>query len=80
MAQPDFKKYFDGFDDYKLSRMPREYANGFGDEELLKYKSYTVSHAVNDKMIQSPEALDYCLHILKIIKPVNDFLNRGISA
>jgi hypothetical protein len=46
---------------------------------LLKYKSYTVIHAVDDKTVTSGDYVEYAAKVFKVMEPFNRFLNRGLG-
>jgi len=74
-----FKKYFKEITGEKLVRMPKEYARDFGEEELLKFKSYVVMHEVPDKLLLSDGFYPHCLEVFKAMMPVNHFFNHAID-
>jgi uncharacterized protein (TIGR02453 family) len=75
---PDFIKYFGKLDDFdKLTRHPKGFDPDWPDIDLLKYKSYVVSHYVKDETLKntSPEVL--ILPVFKAMYPFNRFLQRA---
>ena len=76
---PDFKTYFSELFDDKLIMAPKGFPKEFPDVELLKYKSYIVSHPLSDKELDSPDLENKFRILLKILYPFNAFLNRGID-
>jgi uncharacterized protein (TIGR02453 family) len=75
----DFKKTFKVMEDDKLSRPPKDFPADFKDIDLLKYKSYTVLHALDDKTVLSEGFEEYALKVFKVMEPFNRFLNRGLK-
>ncbi len=72
----NFKKYFGKIEGEKLKSMPRGYAAGHPQSELLKYKSYLIMNEVPDKMVLSNEYFDHVIKVFQAMKPVNDYLNE----
>lgn len=75
-----FKKSFDGFDEFdKLKTMPKGYAKDHPQIELLKLKSYIVSHSFTDKEVVDPTfAKNIVLHA-RAIKPLNSFIKESLA-
>ena len=76
----EFKKHFSGIDDWdKQKAAPREYPKDFPDIELLKNRSFTVSHKLSEKIINSEKLFDYAIGVYKVMKPYNAFLAKAIE-
>jgi uncharacterized protein (TIGR02453 family) len=75
----EFKKTFKLMVDDKLSRPPKDFPADFKDIDLLKYKSYTVFHSVDDKTVMSEGFVDYAVKVFRVMEPFNRFLNRAIE-
>ena len=76
----NFKKYFTGIDDWDKQKLaPREYPKDFPDIELLKNRSFTVSHKLNENIINSEKLFDYAIGVYKVMKPYNAFLAKAIE-
>jgi len=78
LNQPEFLNIFGKLDDFdKLSRPPKGFEPDWPDIDLLKYKSYVVSHYVKDEAFEntSPETL--ILPVFKALYPFNAFLQRA---
>jgi uncharacterized protein (TIGR02453 family) len=75
-----FKKLFDGLDDFdKLKTMPKGYPKDHNHGELLKHKSYIVSHSFTDKEVTDKKFVSQTAAACKQIKRLNDFLNNAIA-
>jgi len=74
-----FKKTFRVMEEDKLSRPPKDFPADFKDIELLKYKSYTVMHAMTDETVVGKNLQDYMLKVFKVMQPFNGFINRGLG-
>jgi uncharacterized protein (TIGR02453 family) len=76
----DFKKYFSGIDDWDRQKLaPREFPKDFPEIELLKNKSFTVSHSLNEKIIHSDKLTEYALEVYRAMRPYNAFLAKAIE-
>lgn len=75
-----FKKLFPEFYQDKLKMAPKGFPKDFADIDLLKYKSYIVSHALSDSELTNAKARQSINEAIKTLKPLNDFINRGIAA
>jgi len=76
---PEFKKLFKGIDGEKLKTSPRDYEADHPYIEYLKLKSFTVSHPIPDKDVESGAFLDFAMDGFKRMKSFNDFLARAIE-
>jgi uncharacterized protein (TIGR02453 family) len=73
-----FKKSFDGFDEFdKLKTMPKGYPKDHPQIELLKLKSFIVSHNFSDKEVLDPKFVKNVANYAKAIKPLNDFIKEA---
>ncbi|TDQ17547.1 uncharacterized protein (TIGR02453 family) [Algoriphagus boseongensis] len=76
---PEFKKLFKGIEGEKLKTSPREYEADHPYIEYLRLKSFTVSHPISDKAVESGAFLTFAFDGFKRMKPFNDFLSRAIE-
>ncbi|MBN8576911.1 MAG: DUF2461 domain-containing protein [Cytophagales bacterium] len=75
-----FKKYFAGLDDFdKLKTAPKGYPKDHPQIDLLKHKSFIVSHYFMDKEVLDKKFVKQAAEIARVIKPLNDFLSNAIS-
>ncbi len=75
----DFKNYFSGLNqDYKLKTTPKGYDINHPDIELLKLKSFTVSHLLDDDELMNNGAVEKIAKGLRLIHPLNVFLTQAI--
>jgi uncharacterized protein (TIGR02453 family) len=77
---PDFKKLFSQIEGEKLKTSPRDYDADHQFIEYLKLKSFTVSHPISDKAVESGAFITFALDGFKRMKPFNDFLRQAIEA
>lgn len=74
-----FKKLFDGMDDFdKLKTVPKGYLATHPHIELLKLKSFIVSHNFTDAQVKDKKFLKNIVEVAKAIKPLNVFLKEAI--
>ena len=77
MMKPSFKKYFASFDMFdKLVNVPKGYDKSHPDAELLKLKSFIVSHPLKDSDFTNAKAISSISGILAEITPLVNHLNR----
>lgn len=75
-----FKKLFKGFDDFdKLKTTPKGYPADHPHIELLKHKSFIVTHGFTDKEVTDKKFVKMVSAYAKTIKPLNDFIKEAIS-
>lgn len=80
LAKPTFKKHFPKlWDEDKLVNAPKDFPKDHPEVELLKYKSYIVSHKLTDKQVLDKNFVKYCVLVFKELKPFDDFLNRALD-
>lgn len=75
-----FKKYFSGLDDFdKVKTAPKGYAKDHPQIELLKNKSFIVSHSFSDDEVKDKKFLKIVSEVCRTAKPFNDFLSEAIA-
>lgn len=75
----EFKKLFKAIEGEKLKTSPREYEADHPYIEYLRLKSFTVSHPISDKAVESGAFLTFAMDGFRKMKPFNDFLARAIE-
>lgn len=77
----NFKKYYSGLDkNNTLKTAPKDFDKEHPAIEFLKLKSFTVSHPISDKELFDKDFVKKTSQKLIAIKPLIDFLNRGLGA
>ena len=76
---PEFKKLFPSIEGDKLKTSPRDYEAEHPYIEYLKLKSFTVSHPISDKAVDSGAFMTFALDGFRTMKPFNDFLRQAIE-
>lgn len=75
-----FKKLFPLLDDFdKLKTAPKGYAKDHPHLDLLKNKSFVVSHRFTDADVTSKAFIKKIANTCKTLKPLNDFLREAIA-
>ena len=77
--QPDFKRYFGSITGEALKTMPKGYPADHPNAELLKFKSYLVSHNFTDQEVGAADFFARCMEIYRVMVPFNNYLNVAIS-
>jgi uncharacterized protein (TIGR02453 family) len=75
-----FKKLFPSLDDFdKLKTAPKGYAKDHPQLELLKHKSFIVSHPFTDEEVKGNKFLKELTTVTKTVMPFKDFLVEAIE-
>jgi uncharacterized protein (TIGR02453 family) len=76
---PEFIAAFGGLEGEKLKTTPKGFAKDHPSIELLRHKSFVVSHHYTDEEVLSPTFLNDALAKLKLVFPLNTYLNKAIA-
>lgn len=76
---PQFKKVFGNIEGRKLKKAPRGFEAGFPYIDLLKFKDYTVSATLPDRILLSSSLKIKVLEIFRTMYEFNRFLNEAID-
>jgi uncharacterized protein (TIGR02453 family) len=75
-----FMKYFAGLDDFdKLKTAPKGYPKDHPHIDLLKHKSFIVSHYFSDTQVKDKKFVKQVAEICKAIKSLNAFLTEALA-
>jgi uncharacterized protein (TIGR02453 family) len=75
-----FKSNFKGLDDFdKLKTAPKGYPKDHPHIDLLKHKSYIVSHSFTDKEVLDKKFVKTAAEKAKLIKSFNDFIREAVA-
>lgn len=75
-----FKAWFKKLDDFdKLKTAPKGYPKDHPHLDILKHKSYIVSHPFTDKEVADKKFLKKVAEGFKALKPLNDFMNQALA-
>jgi len=80
LNQKKFKAHYKGLSDWdKLKTMPKGYAKDHPHIDLLKNKSFVVSHNFKDSEVIDKNFSKKVVEACKLIKPLNDYLLEAVS-
>jgi uncharacterized protein (TIGR02453 family) len=79
LKQPTFKKHFKKLEGEQLKTIPQGYTADNPAIEYLKMKSFIVTTPLEDKDITSKAFAQKVLKLFAVMKPLVDFLNRGLD-
>ena len=79
LSKPAFKKEFKELQGERLKTVPQGYKDDNPAIEHLKMKSFMVSTPVADKDIASEQLVPKLMGYAALMKPLVDFLNRGLD-
>jgi uncharacterized protein (TIGR02453 family) len=83
LKEKEFKKEFGGFDrneKYTLKNPPRGYDKDHPAIELLKLKSFEASSKIDVEAANRQDFVTIISKKLILLKPLNDFINRALTA
>jgi uncharacterized protein (TIGR02453 family) len=76
----EFKSFFGDFrTQEQLKTVPREYSADNENIDLLKLKSFIVSHQIKDKDLMKPKAVEYLALVCGKLYPLNVFLRNALA-
>ncbi|HEY4194657.1 MAG TPA: DUF2461 domain-containing protein [Mucilaginibacter sp.] len=76
----EFKKLFGDFRKQdQLKTVPREYSADNENIDLLKLKSFIVSHHISDKALMKADAVEYIAMVCSKIYPLDLFLRNALA-
>ncbi|MEM6398283.1 MAG: DUF2461 domain-containing protein [Bacteroidota bacterium] len=80
LDDPDFKSYFGGLEENDmLKTSPRDYPTDHPHIELLRHKSLTVMHSLEDKRVMSDDFVDELEQAFLIMRPFLDYLQQAVD-
>jgi uncharacterized protein (TIGR02453 family) len=79
LKQPAFKKHFKKLEGEQLKTIPQGYTADNPAIDYLKMKSFIVTTPLEDKEITSKAFAQKVLKLFAVMKPLVDFLNRGLD-
>lgn len=83
LGSGDFKKTYNELDrtkDILLVKTPKGFDNDHESAEYLKLKSFTATKTIPQNWLTDPSGITKAVKILKVVKPLNDFINRALMA
>jgi uncharacterized protein (TIGR02453 family) len=79
LNQAGFKKHFKKLEGEQLKTLPQGYAADNPAIDYLKMKSFIVTTPIDDKDITSKTFVPKVVKLFTVMKPLVDFLNRGLD-
>jgi uncharacterized protein (TIGR02453 family) len=79
LNQPQFKKHFKKLEGEALKTLPQGYSADNPAIDYLKLKSFIVTTPIDDKDITSKTFVLKVVKLFTVMKPLVDFLNRGLD-
>jgi uncharacterized protein (TIGR02453 family) len=79
LENPGFKKSFGQLEDHQLKTTPKGYDKEHPAIDLLRYKSYVVSHPLSDKEVASPQLAENAAGVFQEMVPFIQYLNAAVS-
>lgn len=80
LNNPSFRKLFKGLDTWdKLKTVPKGYAKDHPHIDILRNKSFVVSHQFSDAEVKRKDFVKKLAAAAKTLKPLNDYLGEAIS-
>ncbi|HEX8426569.1 DUF2461 domain-containing protein [Hymenobacter sp.] len=79
LQTPGFRKYFAGVEGDKLKKAPAGYPTDHPEIELLKHKSFIVSHTVPDATARKLDLDTYVPAALRAMQPFCEYLQEAIA-
>jgi len=74
-----FKKHFGTLEGQQLKTAPKGYPKDHPDIDLLRYKSFVVSHHFTDKEVCSPGFVKEVLKYFKATRPFFDYMSEVLT-
>ena len=80
LSQDDFKKAFDGFNqDYAVKTAPKGFKKDDPNIDLIRLKSFFVTHAFSDQEVTHPEFADKLLYHFELLRPYFDYMSEVLT-
>ncbi|SMO60462.1 TIGR02453 family protein [Saccharicrinis carchari] len=74
-----FKSIFNEIHGEKLKTAPKGFDKNDANIELIRYKSYAAITPLSDEQIRAKNIDKKIIDIFTVLKPLNDFINRGVK-
>ncbi len=80
LDKKSFRDTFGGLiDTGRLKTAPKGYSQDHPHIELLRHKSFAVSHSFTQKEVQSEGFMDEVVRVFREMRPLQDYLNQAVS-
>ncbi len=80
LANPNFKKAFDGFDtSYQVKTAPKGFSKDHPNIDLIRNKSFFVTHTFTDKEVFAQDFLDKIIFHYELLRPYFDYMSDVLT-
>lgn len=80
LANPEFKKAFGGFStEYQVKTAPKGFSKDHPAIDLIKNKSFFVSHQFTDKEVFAPDFIDKLMYHYELLRPYFDYMSDVLT-
>ncbi|WBO83188.1 DUF2461 domain-containing protein [Hymenobacter yonginensis] len=79
LEAPEFRRYFSGLGGEKLKKAPAGYPADHPDLELLKHKSFVVTHHISDVTVHQLDLDTYVPAVFRALQPFCEFLREAVE-
>jgi uncharacterized protein (TIGR02453 family) len=80
LGSKEFDKAFGGFiQEYKVKTAPKGFSKEDPNIDLIRLKSFFVTHKFSDKEVTSPEFSDNLLHHYQLLRPFFDYMSEVLT-
>ncbi|MBP2831976.1 DUF2461 domain-containing protein [Aquimarina sp. U1-2] len=80
LAHSEFKNVFDGFNtEYQVKTAPKGFSKAHPAIDLIRNKSFFVSHNYSDKEVLSPQFLDILIQHYELLRPFFDYMSDVLT-
>ncbi|WP_109300685.1 DUF2461 domain-containing protein [Aquimarina sp. AU474] len=80
LATPNFKKAFDGFStEYQVKTAPKGFSKDHPAIDLIRNKSFFVSHSFSDKEVFASDFLDKVIYHYELLRPYFDYMSDVLT-
>jgi uncharacterized protein (TIGR02453 family) len=79
LEAPEFRRYFPGLGGEKLKKAPAGYPADHPDLELLKRKSFVVTHHIPDTTVHQLDLDTYVPAVFRALQPFCEFLREAVE-
>jgi uncharacterized protein (TIGR02453 family) len=80
LEDKSFNKAFGGFSqEYRVKTSPKGFDKGHPDIDLIRLKSYFVTHAFSDQEVLAPDFADGLLEHFSLLRPFFDYMSEVLT-
>lgn len=80
LKQKDFENNFGGFiQEYKVKTAPKGFSKEDPNIDLIRLKSFFVTHEYSDKEVLAPDFKDKLVHHFRLLRPYFDYMSEVLT-